>query len=682
MSFLAPLFFAGAAAIALPILFHLIRRTSREKVTFSSLMFLTPSPPRVTRKSRLENILLLLLRCAVIALLATAFARPFFRNSTATPVGNAKRIVLLVDASASMKRDQLWTDAKAKAAEFAKNASAGDELALMTFDRGARTVLTFADWNAAPVGGRAALVTQRLQLIEPSFAATQLGNAMLSANELLDHENTSALAREIIVMSDVQDGAKLDGLQGFIWPRNTSVQMVQLKSKRPTNAGVQILPEPVLTASGAEIVKARISNSAESKREQFQVRWSSTTTNTIPVYVPPGQSRTIELPKPAAADRAILTGDDADFDNAAWFVPPSREQINVLFVGNDSERDPKQQLFYLQRAFADTTRQSVRVLPVASGAPLPETNVSVIVIGSAPQTERLTALGEKLRGGATVLWPIASATEAQALTKLVGLDIAAEEASSGKYSMFAEIDFAHPLFVPFADARFSDFTKIHFWKHRKLTFEATPTARVLARFDNGDPAIAQFSVGKGTLLALASGWHPGDSQLALSSKFVPLLYSVLELSGAIKAQALAFSVGDVIDLNGVTAAKLSVRKPDGSTADLATGTTKFSATDQIGVYSVLSAQPPFQFAVNLAPEETKTSPLAIEELQKLGVPLNAALASTPEREARRAANLQGTEIESRQKLWRWLIAATLMVLMVETIVAARLSRRVTTPAGT
>src|SRR6266542_657688 len=36
MSFLAPLFLLGAAALALPVLFHLIRRTSREKITFSS----------------------------------------------------------------------------------------------------------------------------------------------------------------------------------------------------------------------------------------------------------------------------------------------------------------------------------------------------------------------------------------------------------------------------------------------------------------------------------------------------------------------------------------------------------------------------------------------------------------------------------------------------------------------
>ena len=78
MGLLAPLYIAGMVAIALPILFHLIRRTPEGRQAFSSLMFLQPSPPRITKRSRLQNILLLILRALALALLALAFARPFF----------------------------------------------------------------------------------------------------------------------------------------------------------------------------------------------------------------------------------------------------------------------------------------------------------------------------------------------------------------------------------------------------------------------------------------------------------------------------------------------------------------------------------------------------------------------------------------------------------------------------
>ncbi len=50
MSFLAPLFLLGALAVAAPILFHLIRRSVRDRAPFSSLMFLSPTPPKTTRR--------------------------------------------------------------------------------------------------------------------------------------------------------------------------------------------------------------------------------------------------------------------------------------------------------------------------------------------------------------------------------------------------------------------------------------------------------------------------------------------------------------------------------------------------------------------------------------------------------------------------------------------------------
>src|SRR6478609_10516713 len=117
VNFLAPLFLAGAATVALPFIFHLIRRSSREKVVFSSLMFLEPSPPRITKRNRLEHILLLLLRCAVLCLLALVFARPFIAKpvAKAPAVTERNRVLVLLDTSASMRREDLWQQGKERA---------------------------------------------------------------------------------------------------------------------------------------------------------------------------------------------------------------------------------------------------------------------------------------------------------------------------------------------------------------------------------------------------------------------------------------------------------------------------------------------------------------------------------------------------------------------------------------
>ena len=84
MSFLTPLYLLAGLGIALPVLFHMIRRQPKGQIRFSSLMFLSPSPPRLVRRSKIDDLLLLILRGTVLALLAWAFARPFWRNSDET----------------------------------------------------------------------------------------------------------------------------------------------------------------------------------------------------------------------------------------------------------------------------------------------------------------------------------------------------------------------------------------------------------------------------------------------------------------------------------------------------------------------------------------------------------------------------------------------------------------------
>src|SRR5215475_5820788 len=187
MNFLAPLFLLGGLAVALPVIFHLIRRTTREQKSFSSLMFLTPSPPRLTRRSRLEHLLLLLLRCGVLCLLALGFARPFIKKALDNDQssGNAKRTVLLVDTSASMRRANLWADARARAESIVRDTSPADQISLMIFDRQLHELVTFDEWNRTAVGERVGLAVRKLGETSPNWSATHLGEAIIAAAETL-----------------------------------------------------------------------------------------------------------------------------------------------------------------------------------------------------------------------------------------------------------------------------------------------------------------------------------------------------------------------------------------------------------------------------------------------------------------------------------------------------------------
>jgi aerotolerance regulator-like protein/VWA domain-containing protein len=698
MSFLAPLFLVGALAVAAPVIFHLIRHTTREKKLFSSLMFLLPSPPRLTRRSRLEHLLLLALRCLVLCLLAAGFARPFIKKTVVNeaPSATARRLVLMVDTSASMKRADLWTDARDRVETVLRKTTPMDQVAVFTFDREIRPVLTFEQWNAAAAGERVALVRQRLTEISPGWSSTHLGHALIDAAETLtDTDDRSASGpRQIVVVSDLQEGSRLDQLQGYEWPRGIELTLESLKPKHVNNAGIQLVAE----ADEADrqtnaVVRVRVNNATDSRQEQFQVGWMRPNEKNfagapLDVYVPPGQSRIVTVPAPAsgvAPDRIGLQGDDEDFDNTVFTVPPAAARLSVLYFGGESAKDSKQPLYFLERAFQETRRQVVQVLARQPDAVVPTSEAQAarlyVITGALPEP-LIGALQAEVAAGKTALLTLRSETAAS-LARLCGAPVpAVEEIRPAAYAMLAEIDFTHPLFAPFADPRFSDFTRIHFWKYRRVDAAAIPGARTVAKFDNGDPALLEVPVGKGRLLVLTSGWQPEDSQLALSTKFVPLLYSTLDYSGAAAPPPAQYFVGDVVPLARTSAAgpATTVRAPDGSQSNLAAGEDKFSRTTMPGIYQLASTQPPGTFAVNLDGSESRTAPLNVEELERLGAPLTYR-ATPAARAAGQEIRLQNAELENRQKLWRWVLVATLAVLLFETWLAGRTARRLTVTEG-
>jgi hypothetical protein len=699
MSFLAPLFLLGTLAIAAPIIFHLIRQTSREKTLFSSLMFLLPTTTRLTRRSRLEHIFLLILRCLVLCLLALGFARPFLRHATPGEpgTGQSRKLVLLLDTSASMRRGDLWSSARAQAESILRKVSPADQVAVFTFDRKVNRLVTFGQWTAMAAGDRVGLTLKRLAQVSPGWSGTHLDAALIAAGEALEESPPadSPSVNQLVVISDFQEGSQIEGLQGYEWPHGIEVRLEPVKAGRRNNAGLQLVAEwEEVEAPFASVgPRVRVTNARDSQKERFQVGWSRTDDKqfigpAIEVYVPPGQSRIVPAPAPVSGtDVLLLKGDDDDFDNAVYIVPPEADRVEISFVGNDSEQDAAELLYYLKRAFQQTSHRVAQVVARRADAPLPPLapeNTPLVIVADSPGNAQIETLRAWLVDGKTVLFVMKSATAASAVARLAGVEtLTAAEAAKSGYAMLGQIDFRDPVFAPFADPRFSDFTKIHFWKYRQLDLRQLPRARALAQYDGGDPALIEISVGKGTLLVLTSGWQPADSQLALSSKFVPLLYSILDQAGGLRTQNARYVVGDALPLperilfGGRT---VTIRKPNGGEVNLTAGT-NFSQTDVPGIYTITSEQPPVRFAVNLDPNESKTAPMATEELERLGVPVkDQAKPATKYVEAKRRY-VEAVEAENQQKFWRWLLAAALVIVMMESGLAGWLSRRAAVRTG-
>src|SRR5690606_13026046 len=113
MTLLAPLFLAGLLAVGLPLWLHRLSSDNPNKQRFSSLMFLEPGEPRRVLAKKLQYLLLLALRIAVLVLLALAFAEPALWRTPSAGGGDGARLHLIVlDGSASMQHGDRWDRAR------------------------------------------------------------------------------------------------------------------------------------------------------------------------------------------------------------------------------------------------------------------------------------------------------------------------------------------------------------------------------------------------------------------------------------------------------------------------------------------------------------------------------------------------------------------------------------------
>jgi hypothetical protein len=689
VSFLTPLYVIGLAAVVAPIVFHLIRRSPKGDVPFSSLMFLSPTPPRLTRRSRLENLLLLFLRAAVLCLLAFAFARPFLRQEARLDFGDVdqRRIALLIDTSASMRRGDVWQRAQAMARQAVLECRPTDQLGVFAFDAKSQPLLGFHESATIDPARRQAIALAAVDRLTPTWGSTNLGQALVDTVAALEEvadisKNAARMPRRVILVSDLTQGSRLDALGDFEWPSDVDLELKTVADTR-ANAGLERLADQSDgdSAEADASRRIRVVNNPGSQHEKFDLAWidekGTTTGKPTEVYVPPGESRVVRIPRPPANalhPSLRLTGDAHGFDNTLYFADERREEVAVLYVGSDRGDDTQGLRYYLDRVFADTPERRIRIV---SHMPSDALNLAskdnprlAIVTAETPRNTR--ALEQYLRRGGTVLYVATRPGRADTLAGLAGVaPWTIDEAVVARDVMLGEIAFDHPIFAPLAGAQFNDFTKIRFWKYRRIDADRLGAVRVLARFETGDSALIEKPIGKGRLVVLASGWQPADSQLARSSKFVPIMTAIRDGRSSQPLGAANQRVGQRVPLAVVGDAKMSmtVHKPDGASVTVASTSPFFDETDQPGLYSVDTPAGALSFAVNLDPMESKTAPLHMETLEQLGARLANHSQKNVDREQLR--QMYNAELENRQKLWRWLILAAIGILIVETWLAGR-----------
>lgn len=708
MSVIAWMFGLGILAVGFPFLFHMVRRTPKGLMPFGSVMFLKPSPPVVTRRSRLENLLLLALRAAAICLIVSAFMRPFFRGAdTLSEVDVAnRRVAILVDFSASMRRTGLWDQATQQVEQVLESLEPNDDVALLAFDSSVRSIVDFDE----SVDDRDATrrIRESLKTLEPTWARSDLGMALVSVADQLDiwresqrsNDEHSDSKLQIVVISDLQKGSRLEALQAYQWPANVFVKFLTVVPEDFSNATLQLL-DP-LPDENDPSTRIRVANSEDSIRDQFFVHWEGEPDRpppaSIPFYVPAGTSQVLKVPldQTRVARQFVVSGDEEEFDNDFFVVPPQPYELKVIYVGPDDNNDPQGLLFYLDRALSGGSVRTVSVSRLEGdstlGQPTEKGGVpTLVVLATAVEESRKPDIDAYLKSGGTLLVVLRDDETTQSTASWTGAKTVADAAREGQpssqdYRMLADIRFSNPLFHPFANPKFNDFTQIRFWRYQPV--ELGDDVDVLARFDNGASAIWHRTLPEGgEVYSLASGWHPDDSQLALSTKFVPLINGLLDIAADLPDLKKSLLVGEpiVFPASKNSSEKRIIVKPDGTRVELAQSDDRFNGTDEPGIYRYLledlntdlsptdESEPPVEFAVNVDRAESETIAIPLAQIEMNGVKIGEQ--ETAAAELSQMRDQRDRDIEDRQKFWKWLIIGAMMLLISETWLASRTASR-------
>ncbi|MHC4167616.1 MAG: BatA domain-containing protein [Planctomycetota bacterium] len=101
MSFVNWIFLFGSVAVAGPVIAHLLARPRFRRLPFTMLRFLRTGQVESQSRRKLRDLLILLLRCAIIVLIAMLFARPLLHTSP-DPEEDGSVFFLGLDNSMSM----------------------------------------------------------------------------------------------------------------------------------------------------------------------------------------------------------------------------------------------------------------------------------------------------------------------------------------------------------------------------------------------------------------------------------------------------------------------------------------------------------------------------------------------------------------------------------------------------
>ncbi len=682
MLFLSPWYLLGLLGVGIPLLVHWIYRQRAVKVVLPTVRFLKRAPKRMVYFQQIQQWLLLLLRAAILTLLAVAFARPIITGAYSELVGKSPRSsVILLDTSMSMLYGDYFDKGKGAVMEILKSFNQGDEAAIITFsDRPEQMASLTMDHGA--------LRAFTGNVLSPGYRSTSFLPALHLADQILQ----SALYRDrtVYLVSDYQRQASSE--LGESWKLSLGVKFEGIKvgkdeTKNLTVAEVQA-PGQMVRAQEEHLILGRIRNVGTGQLTEawvsMEISGEGVTKEEIDL-----QKKSEALVKfPVTFEHAdvqlgtlTLEGDSFQPDNRYHFFVGVMPLISILCVnGEPSERGREDESLWFRLALDQKGRASFQVdvidpRQVTSEVLAPYDVVALLNVGDLSQGQVHALQSYVERGGGLFIAP-ADQVDLSEYNRLYrnltpGLLKRKTIQESEDDLVIAEVQTRHPVIRHLQEGDTTDFGTARFSKYWSII--PADGSDIIMRFDNGEAALTARTVGNGRVLLFSSSLGMGWNNLPLQVFYLPLLHEAIRYLAEKQDKKRIYHVGDLVPIRMSVGGVARVSSPQGKETVLVSdleGSVFYQETDIPGFYHVRAGDLLDYFAVNVPVKESDFTSMEPSEIREMvihpGTTIDAQSGGEPHR--------LDVQMEKSQGIWWWILLLVLILGFFETLLANRTYR--------
>jgi hypothetical protein len=701
------------AALAIPIIIHLVHRRKAKQVPFSTLRFLQMVDQRVARRHRLKELLLLALRVLLLAALIGALYRPMVRSATFRGASVPTTAAILLDNTCSMR-------AAAQGATSFDRARKAVAAILDGLKRGDAACVIPTDAPAAAAGEVPEPTTglnrlrDELNAMECGYGTAELAGALRRALPGLRKSNTPR--KELYIVTDFQRlcwTSALEELKGS-FPLDMPVFLVDVGHETGTNlalAKAEFGLNVQVAGAASELYCALRNTGHLNAKKDLALYMAGEKVDHREVALAAGAEARVSFSHVftqtgEVSGEARLDPDELDADNARCFTATVQDKLPVLLVNGDPSAVPYlNETFFLEMALQTPAGGGRAISPVQTKTVLegdfvklrPE-DYACIILANVPRLSDLMA--EHLRryvlaGGGLIIFTgdrvdpasyntaLAAAGQDPILPALLGTVNQNGGTESDPGYRIRDLARQHQVFRSIADQMQTEGARV------RRFFSLAPLKKgsespVLVELDAG-PLVLERTVGAGTVLLSTSTADLDWNNLPARRFFLPMLHQMVYYAARSAQGGNSISVGMpyVLDLAALdqpvevkfygppTGNKEADQEPlavlSSSPASGANRVT-FEGTTRPGiyraVYSIGDGQHTHLFAVNVDSRESDLARIEPEAAAKmLGTPA-AKVVEGPERLA-----LVVRREREGLPLWDYLFALAILLALGESYVA-------------